>query len=133
MNYCKNCGTEVEEGGKFCPSCGTSVDLLSQPSKIIDQMDHPKNPGPYHDPERTYQATSTKGSTNGLAIGGFVSSLAGFIIAGIPLGTVGLVLSLIGYKQVKERNQSGKGLAFAGIIIGAIDIVFGIWYIMSIY
>ncbi len=131
MNYCKNCGTEVEEGGKFCPNCGTSIDLLSQPSMIIDQMDHPKNPSPYNDPERSYQATSTKGSMNGLAIGGFVASLIGIIVAAAIAGTVGLVLSLIGYKQVKERNQSGKGLALAGIIIGAVDIVFGIWYIWA--
>lgn len=26
MNYCKNCGTELAEGTKFCMKCGTPVD-----------------------------------------------------------------------------------------------------------
>lgn len=25
MSYCKNCGTEIEDGVKFCPSCGTAT------------------------------------------------------------------------------------------------------------
>ena len=23
--FCKNCGTQIAEGGKFCPKCGTPV------------------------------------------------------------------------------------------------------------
>ena len=25
MKYCKNCGKELKEGAKFCPSCGSAV------------------------------------------------------------------------------------------------------------
>ncbi len=25
MSYCKKCGTEIEDGVKFCPSCGTAT------------------------------------------------------------------------------------------------------------
>lgn len=24
--FCRKCGTELPEGGKFCPSCGTAVE-----------------------------------------------------------------------------------------------------------
>lgn len=26
MNYCKNCGTRLDDNEKFCPKCGASVD-----------------------------------------------------------------------------------------------------------
>lgn len=26
MSYCKKCGAEIEDGVKFCPSCGTATD-----------------------------------------------------------------------------------------------------------
>lgn len=31
--FCKNCGSEIEEGGKFCPSCGTPVETPEQPAQ----------------------------------------------------------------------------------------------------
>ena len=46
---------------------------------------------------------------NGMAIAGFVCS---FFIS-----IVGLILSIIGLKQIKERNEKGHGLALAGVII----------------
>lgn len=35
--YCKNCGTLIPEGSKFCPSCGTSV---------VSNQGQPMNAGP---------------------------------------------------------------------------------------
>ncbi len=29
MRYCRNCGKEIPEGTKFCPNCGTAVDVES--------------------------------------------------------------------------------------------------------
>lgn len=30
MALCKNCGTEITDGGKFCPSCGTATTAISE-------------------------------------------------------------------------------------------------------
>lgn len=58
--------------------------------------------------------------TNGLAIGGFVTSI---VCCGVPIG---LVLSIIALNQIsKNPQQGGKGLAIAGIVLGSIGLVFG--------
>lgn len=68
-------------------------------------------------------------STNGLAIAGFVVSLCSLLINfGGIVGLVGTILSAVGLSKVKEKN-SGKGMAIAGLIIGIISIVYGIYSI----
>jgi peptidyl-prolyl cis-trans isomerase B (cyclophilin B) len=56
--------------------------------------------------------------TNTMAILGLV-----FAFVFSPLG---IVFSGIGLKQIKERRESGRGLALAGLIISIISIVIGI-------
>lgn len=73
---------------------------------------------------------------NGLAVSGFVVSLVGailgllspilFYLLPLALGVVGLVLSGIGLARARQPGRSGKGLAIAGLVLGAIAIVMGI-------
>lgn len=41
--YCKNCGKEMVDGAKFCPSCGTTVageaaqPVAPQPAKVEEE------------------------------------------------------------------------------------------------
>lgn len=35
--FCKNCGAQITDDAKFCPSCGTKVELSSTPSKQINE------------------------------------------------------------------------------------------------
>ena len=37
MGFCRNCGNEVPEGNKFCPECGTAVDVEAA---VRMQQDH---------------------------------------------------------------------------------------------
>ena len=57
---------------------------------------------------------------NNMALAGFICSLSGLVTCGI-VSIVGLVLSIIGLKKAGEMNGDGKGLAIAGIVIGAIE------------
>ena len=52
-------------------------------------------------------------------------ALVGFILS-FFIGLVGLILCIIGLNQINGARgmQTGKGLAIAGIIIGAIGTVF---------
>ena len=80
----------------------------------------------------TSNNNDVKGSTNGLAIAGFVVSLCSLLINfGGIVGLVGTILSAIGLSQVKTKGK-GKGLAIAGIIIGVISIVYGIYSIFTL-
>jgi hypothetical protein len=59
-------------------------------------------------------------------VAGFVLSLLGC------LAPIGFILALVGLNQIKESNytQGGKGLAVAGITIGAVFTVIGFfWWI----
>lgn len=74
---------------------------------------------------------NTQPSTNSLAISGFVVSLVSLFInlAGI-VGLIGTIFSAIGLAQSKKKGK-GKGLAIAGLIIGIISIVYGIYSIFN--
>lgn len=61
------------------------------------------------------------GGTNGLAI---ASLILAFFCA-----LAGLICGIIALNQIRDRNQEGRGLAIAGIVISCISIVAGIaWF-----
>jgi len=72
--------------------------------------------------------------TEGLAIAGFVSSLAGLFIAGIPLGLIGVIFGGISLGKMKKEpgKYKGKGLAISSIVIGIIAILGAIVVISSL-
>ncbi|GAA3927546.1 DUF4190 domain-containing protein [Streptomyces gulbargensis] len=63
-------------------------------------------PGPYGRPPRT---------TSGLAVASFVSG----VVCCLP--PLGLVLGLIALPRLRARDQAGKGLAVAGIVLSAVS------------
>ena len=117
--FCASCGAEVSEGYAFCEKCGAPVDgAQAAPAQPV------------------YNAAAPAKQSNGMAIGGFVCSLLGFLgvlCCGGLLSIVGLILSIIGLKKAKELDGAGKGLAIAGIVLGALGLLGGaIWTIISI-
>src|ERR1700722_1446124 len=95
----------------------------------------PRYPVPY-DPYQPYQVGPPE--TNGLAIASLVTSIAG-VVLGIPLAIfcyigllipiVGAVLGAVALSQIKRTNQQGRGLAIAGIAVGAVTtaVLLVIW------
>ncbi len=83
----------------------------------------PLYPAPY-DPYLGYQPQQT----NNLAVASLVTSIAG-VIFGIPLAifcyvgwlipVIGAVLGGIALSQIKQSGQQGRGMAIAGVAIGA--------------
>lgn len=68
--------------------------------------------------------------TNGLAIASLITSLVGLCTC---VGSiVGIVLGVMALNQIKERGGEGKGMAQAGIWIGAITLVLGLLYVVFI-
>jgi hypothetical protein len=95
----------------------------------------PGYPVPY-DPYQAYQVGPSE--TNGLAIASLSTSIAG-VVLGIPLAIfcyigllipiVGAVLGAVALSQIKRTNQQGRGLAIAGIAVGAVTtaVLLAIW------
>ncbi|HET6246060.1 MAG TPA: GYF domain-containing protein [Tepidisphaeraceae bacterium] len=76
-------------------------------------------------------------SYKGLAIGGFVTSLAGlpcFVCVNFAAAPTGLVLSWVALSGMqKSGNPDGRGLAIAGVVIGAVNTLIAIaWIMMAI-
>jgi hypothetical protein len=73
--------------------------------------------------------------TNGLAIGSLVVSVVGaFGLCGYGLGgylgIVGAIMGHVARRQIRERGESGDGMALAGVIVGW--IAFGIAVIATV-
>lgn len=77
--------------------------------------------------EAPVMATPPTGATNTMALIGFILSMSSFllVITCVP----GLIFSLIGLKQIREGNGEGKGLAIAGIVIGALYTLVILFYV----
>lgn len=95
----------------------------------------PVYPGPY-DPYNAYQWRSHE--TNGLAIGSMVTSIAGVVlgillnILAIPIPIVGVVLGAVALNQIKRTGQQGRGLAIAGIAVGATTAVLMVIFVIAL-
>jgi hypothetical protein len=71
------------------------------------------------------------GSTNGFAIASLVCAI---VLAVVPFlgGGLGVIFGIIGTRQCARNGERGKGLAIAGIVIGAIAIAFWILGIIGL-
>ncbi|MEE6135526.1 DUF4190 domain-containing protein [Mycobacterium sp. 050128] len=62
--------------------------------------------------------------TNGMAIASLVCSLLGWLCGIGPI--LGIIFGIIALGKIKQTGEGGRGLAIAGIAIGAVLIVVGI-------
>jgi peptidyl-prolyl cis-trans isomerase B (cyclophilin B) len=70
-------------------------------------------------------------NTNGFAIAALVCSLAGVLVW--FLGPVlGVVFGWVGLRQTSQSGESGRGLAIAAIVIGALMILLNIGFVVAI-
>ena len=62
--------------------------------------------------------------TNTLAIASLVCAVLG-LLCGVG-SILGIVLGVVALNQIKQTGEGGRGLAQAGIVVGAIFVVLGI-------
>ena len=105
MAFCVECGKELKDDEKFCPSCGTKTDEPVAPASA-----------PVTSVTVTSSTPTTSGGDNGIAIAGFICAMLG-------LNIVGLILSGIGLANANKCDGKNKGLALAGVIISCIRLV----------
>ncbi|KAA8816451.1 DUF4190 domain-containing protein [Bifidobacterium callitrichos] len=86
-----------------------------QPGQPGQYGQQPYGQNPYAQPAYGYPVPPQNQSWNVMAVAGFICS---FFIA-----IAGLILSIIGLRQIKRTGEKGRGLAIAGIIISAVQMV----------
>ena len=130
MAFCGNCGTKVEDGKKFCPECGTSLEAKApqqaqqEPQPQQNQQIPPQQPQP---------APNTKGGADYTAQfdpadieASKMMALLSYIIFFIPL------LAAKGSKYAMFHANQGLILFLAGIavsIAGSIIPILG-WFLI---
>ena len=64
---------------------------------------------------------------NVLGLISMIIALIGLFIFGIPCGVAALILGIIGIATAGDTK--GKGMAIAGTVVGAIDLVTVLWFV----
>lgn len=76
---------------------------------------------PGYSPPPPYQPQyAQSGRTNGLAIASMVLGIVWLWWVGSALA---LIFGFIALNQIRQRGESGKGMAIAGIVLGAVGAV----------
>lgn len=126
MAFCKQCGSELENGVKYCPKCGAAVDGNVEVKSA--------SPTPSESRQQAEAKVKSADAGHGLAIGSLVCGIIGIVLwffgytclISIVLGIVGLVLA---GNAKKEGNT--EGIRTAGFIVSLIALIIGI--IITIY
>lgn len=126
MAFCKQCGSELEKGVKFCPKCGAAVDGNVEVKSA--------SPTPSEARQQVAVKVKSADAGHGLAIGSLVCGIIGVVLwffgytclISVVLGIVGLVLA---GNAKKEGNT--EEIRTAGFIVSLIALIIGI--IITIY
>ncbi len=124
MRFCGKCGAQCEDNAKFCPKCGNALNPVNRGAAAPN---YSYNTGNYSNADsRNAQPTS------GMAIASLVLGIVGIITGGIgvalsPLFGMGaafllllpsLIAAVLGVLVIMKQDK--KGLAIAGLILGAL-------------
>jgi DNA-directed RNA polymerase subunit RPC12/RpoP len=134
---CSNCGKELKDNELFCSNCGTKYvepkeEKVTKEEKAVKEEKNTKEEKTDKDAKPVTKTVAVAPANNGkadLSIAGFVCSLVGFLCCcGGIVSIVGLVLSIIGLVNINNGSvpNGKKGLAIAGIVIGAVAIILSI-------
>ena len=110
---CPHCGHQNEDGRKYCRGCAKPLavaPLAAEPPRVPARI----MPAVSH-------ATPPEPTLNKMALASLILSIFTFIV---PLGVAAIVLGHISRAQIARSGgrQKGTGMAFAGLIIGYLQL-----------
>lgn len=92
---------------------------------------YPHNPSGYPYPPISYDPyrPMKPPGTSGLAIASLVTSLVSLMFCGLT-SIVGVILGAIAIRETKRTGQDGFGLALAGVIVGSLQVLLWVLYLV---
>ena len=131
---CNQCGGEISPDDAFCRTCGAELVGMEAPGGGMPSTPAPRPPTP--------SPPAALGRTSGLAIASLALGMLSFACLPVIGGVLALILGLIARGEVRRSAGSvrGRGMATAGLILGAINLVMFIilaaiaisWAILSV-
>lgn len=106
-------GANVQSGGQYNPQYNQPP--YQQPSY--------QQPPVYQNFQPNVQPIA---QNNGMATASLILGIIANVCCGFPVGIVALILGIIGLSKSKTMCGNGKGMAIAGIILGAVSVVWGV-------
>lgn len=128
--YCSHCGSQIEDGARFCQNCGASADAETNQKMNYDPIDLTST---IVEQAKDDAAGSILGSGIASLIFAFATFLLNFI--GIILGAIGLGKARSFEEQFGEltpKARVGKILSTVGLIAGIVMTIVWILYIVVI-
>lgn len=99
-----------------------SVDASGAATPGVPPQPPPDHPSAYRHPDYPGYPIQQR-PTNGFAIASLVLGILIVVSWGLT-GILALIFGYIARKQIRERGESGAGLAVAGIVLGWVGVAF---------
>lgn len=138
--FCPECGSQLEEGARFCQNCGAKVQA---PDSVNDERKHeePLRPETVVMDQPPKAEARPAASTEAEALSSSALTMGILSLVFSSLGLLGLIFAIIGKSKVKKfRNLTGavSGKVTAGKILSTIGLIISIimtvvWIIYTIF
>ena len=117
---CPSCGQPAVVNAAFCGSCGAALHPAPPPAAPLPPPPYQATyQAPYQAPyQPTYPVVAPR-ATNGMAIAAMVLGILWLYWVGSILA---LIFGYIALNQIKQRHESGRGMAIAGVVLGWIGV-----------
>ena len=137
-------GHALEHDDAYCPVCGVAAGATAPAPALPGAVPPPPPPGAVPPPPSSYAPGpygypyapsysypyAVRAATNGMAVASMVLGILWIYWIGSVLA---LIFGYIALSQIRQRQEGGRGMALAGVILGwigigtlAIGLIFGI-------
>ncbi len=122
--YCEKCGTQVEAGIKFCPTCGSKMEVADQSANepaYTQNFQDVVNSQPVYDQANTTETYKPKVNSTPF----LVWSIINLVCCCLPLGIAGIVFvvkagNATTQEEADKALKTSKTLNLIGSISGAV-------------
>ena len=92
MAFCKNCGSQIDDGSKFCSICGAAQENTEQQNSATP----------------VYTEPVTQKASGNLNVGMLVWSIIDLLMCCMPLGVVSLIMTIMAQNAATAEEEAGK-------------------------
>lgn len=126
--FCKNCGAEIKNNGRFCPKCGQEVKIISKEAVVNSPNREIMEEIPrisVQDTQKSEQLQKSTMSEQNLApVMSIWSYLGLFLLASIPIA--GIIIIIIFAISSNNQNKTNycRAIILGQVILFLIVVVF---------